>query len=310
MFRGIFSVLAGEALVLAALAAVAADLGAHKRVENLGGLNIRGYRGPVAHQRQPNELRIVFAGGTRAFGWGEPPSSTTVAAVRFELTRVLDRPNKPLMPIVAINLGQLGAPPESYARTLEHFAYLRPDYIGIFDDLGATGPNRPFEPSGVFTLTGYQPMLPLVLEEKGAVTKTRTVGASLEYAGRMLAALDCALARVAGGVRDASPASAASVEAYAEAMTAAIDVAHRQARGVVVVLAPIDSDRQRHSREALATRLKARNAAPWLRVVDLSDQADLYDPPLRLDGFSFGAAGSSTAAEAIAPAFLDLIPSR
>src|SRR5947207_9789871 len=111
-------ILAAEAIVLAVVATVAADLAAHKRVETLGGLNIRGYRGPVAHQRQPNELRIVFAGGTRAFGWGEPASGTTVAAVRFELTRVLDRPGKPLMPIVAINLGQLGAWPESYTATL------------------------------------------------------------------------------------------------------------------------------------------------------------------------------------------------
>ncbi|HXD72108.1 MAG TPA: hypothetical protein VN628_00155, partial [Vicinamibacterales bacterium] len=98
-------ILAGEAVVLAALALVAADLSAHKRVENVGGLNIRGYRGPVAHQRQPNELRVVFAGGTRAFGWGEPPGSTIPASVRFELSRVLDVPGKPARQIVAVNLG-------------------------------------------------------------------------------------------------------------------------------------------------------------------------------------------------------------
>src|SRR2546421_12800458 len=97
-----FRILAGEALVFALLATVAADLGAHRRVETLGGLNIRGYRGPVAHQRQPNELRVVFVGGTRAFGWGEPAAGTAVAAVRFELTRKLDLPNLPLRPIVAI----------------------------------------------------------------------------------------------------------------------------------------------------------------------------------------------------------------
>ena len=51
-----FRILAGEAVVLALLATVAADLAAHKRVDPLAGLNSRGYRGPISHQRQPNEL--------------------------------------------------------------------------------------------------------------------------------------------------------------------------------------------------------------------------------------------------------------
>lgn len=304
-----FRILAGEAIVVAVLATVAADLGAHKRVETLGGLNIRGYRGPIAHQRQPNELRVVFAGGTRAFGWGEPASGTTVAAVRFELTRVLDRPNLPLQPIVVINLGQLGARPESYPSTLKRFAYLQPDYIGIIDDLGDPGPNRPFDASGVFALTGYQPMLPLVMYEKGTVMTARPVGVALEGLGGALAAADRSLARVVG-VRSEIPASASSPDAYAAAMMGAIDAAHRQAKGVVVALAPIDTAAQRRNWDALNQRLKDKHDAPWLRVVNLSDEADLYDPSLRLDGFSFGANATSVASKAIAPAFLDLIPAR
>ena len=298
--------LAGEALVLAVLATVAADLAAHKKVEMLGGLNMRGYRGPVAHQRQPNEIRVVFVGGTRAFGWGEPASGTTVAAVRFELTRVLDRPNRPLRPIVAINLGLLGAPPESYPATLKHFAYLQPDYIGIFDDLGDRGPNRPFDTSGIYELTGYQPMLPLVLYEKGTVTRARAGRLGLEALGGTLAAADRGLARIAG-VHDAVPPSDSSPDAYADAMMTAIDAAHQRAKGVVVALAPIDSTAQRKNREALGRRLRRQ---PWLRVVDLSSQRELYDPLMRLDAFSFGASATAIASQAIAPAFLDLIPSR
>jgi hypothetical protein len=283
---------------------VAADLAAHKRVETLGGLNIRGYRGPVAHQRQQNELRFVFVGGTRAFGWGEPASGTTVAAVRFELSRVLDRPNTPLRPLVAINLGQLGAGPATYAATLERYASLQPDYVGIIDDLGDPGPNRAFDPSGIFTMTGYRPMLPLVLQEKGAMTSSRAIGAPLESAGRTLAAIDRRLAQAAG-----EPAGASDVP-YADAMLAAIAAAHRHARGVVVALAPIDTDAQRRNFDALAARLAAGEKPSWLRIVDLSERADLYDPLLRLDGFSFGATATSIAAQAIAPAFLDLIPVR
>jgi hypothetical protein len=302
-----FRILAGEALVLAVLATVAADLAAHKRVETLGGLNIRGYRGPVAHQRQPNELRIVFVGGTRAFGWGEPASGTTVAAVRFELSRVLDVPHKPLMPIVAINLGRLGALPESYASTLEHFSYLKPDYIAIFDDLGDAGPNRPFAPSGIYALTGYQPMLPLVLQEKGRVTPTRVVGAPLEYIGDALAVTDRGLAHLAG-VRDEAPASAP--REYASAIIRAIEIAHAQARGVVVVLSPIDTDVQQRNYDALLLLLSERRTPSWLRFVELRADAELSDPSLRLDGFSFAADATSIAARAIAPALLALMPSR
>jgi hypothetical protein len=298
-------ILAAEAFVLALLATVAADLAAHKRVDPLAGLNIRGYRGPVAHQRQPNELRIVFVGGTRAFGWGEPASGTTVAAVRFELSGALDVPNKPLMPIVAINLGRLGAPPESYAPTLEHFAYLKPDYITIFDDLGDPGPNRPFDASGMYALTGYQPMLPLVLQEKGRVTKTR----ALEYAGDALAAVDRGLARLSGERNDVPP-SRSSPREYAAAIIRAIEKAHAQARGVVVVFSPVDNDRQQRNLDAFLLLLSERRSPSWLRFVELRGAPALSDPSLRLDGFSFGANATSIASKAIAPALLALIPPR
>ncbi len=302
--------LAGEALVLAVLAIAGADLAAHKRVETLAGLNMRGYRGRVALQRRPNELRIAVVGGTRAFGWGEPISGTTVAGVQFELSRVLDVPSKPLMPIVAINLGQIGARPESYPATLSRYAYLKPDYLVILDDLGEAGPSRPFDPSGVFALTGYQPMLPLVLEEKGAVTRARVLGAPLEYAGRALASADRALARAAR-VRRETPASASSPEVYAAAMIAAVDAAHRQARGVVVAVSPVDTPAQRRNLSALEAALPRAFGAPrWLRVVDLGRVPQLYDRSLWLDGFSFGANAASLAARPIAAALLQLIPPR
>ena len=303
--------LALQLVILLALAAVAADLAAHKRVEMLGGVNIWGYRGPVAHQRQSNELRLVFVGGTRAFGWGEPASGTTVAAVRFELTRVLDRPGRPVQTITAINLGQLGAASDTYTPTLAHFAYLRPDFIAIFDDLGEPGPNRPFDRSGIFALTGYRPMLPLLLQEKGRVTHVRLVGAPLEYFGDTLAFADRALARLtaaAGAVGpSAGPTTTSSPDAYASSMVSAIRAAHAQARGVVVALGPIDSDVQRRNFDALRSRLTDLRDAPWLRIVSLSDQPDLYDPSLRLDAFSFGASATALAARAIAPAFLELV---
>ena len=143
--------------------------------------NVRGYRGPVAPQRQPNELRFVFVGGTRAFGWGQPASGTTVAAVRFELSRSRSS-RAPLRPLVAVNLGQIGARPEDYAATLDATRRFNPITSASSTTWAIRGPNRPFDASGIFTVTGYRPMLPLVLYEKGTLTSSRAIGVPLVYA--------------------------------------------------------------------------------------------------------------------------------
>jgi hypothetical protein len=44
-----------------------------------------------------------------------------------------------------------------------------------------------------------------------------------------------------------------------------------------------------------------------LRVVNLSDAPDPYDPSLRADGVSFGASATAVVSQAIAPAFLQLV---
>jgi hypothetical protein len=160
----------------------------------------------------------------------------------------------------------------------------------------------------VYAVTGYRPMLPLVLEEKGRVTPSRAVGAPLEYAGYALAAVDRGLAHLAGA---AGTPDALSPAAYAAAMTAAIDAAHRQARGVVVVLSPAETEQQRRNLAAVLGAVLAAHGTPsWLRLVDLGDTPELLDRSLRLDDFSFGATATSIAARAIAPAFLSLIPPR
>ncbi|MGE0866551.1 MAG: hypothetical protein AB7P34_21835, partial [Vicinamibacterales bacterium] len=48
---------------------------------------------------------------------------------------------------------------------------------------------------------------------------------------------------------------------------------------------------------------------PRLRNVDLSTIGRLSDPPLLIDGYNFGAAGQSLAADAIAPAVIAAVES-
>jgi hypothetical protein len=321
-------ILAVELIVIAGLLTLALDIYAHKRVEMVGGLNVWGYRGPVAHHRQPRESRVVIVGGTRAFGWGQP-ASALASEIRRLIMLTTDRRGAELRPVVVINLGRLGALPDSYSKTIEHFAYLAPDYICLFDDLGVPGAASTEPTSAVFELTGYSPAVPLVLREKGMIWRFgdvkrgyaspearhgaptslvgRTAGSTLTGIGRGLEAVDRWAARMLpSGNRVAAPRHETAAD-YADAMMTAVESAHVHARGVLVVLSPSETPEQARNLRALRLRLNGENAAPWLQVVDLGTEAELSDHALRLDGWNYSAAGIAAVAARIAPALLTFI---
>ena len=326
--KSLLWILAAEAVLIAATVTVALDIYAHQRVQSVGGVNVWGYRGPVAHARAADEIRVVVVGGTRAFGWGQTgPALTT--ELRRQIMLTTDQRGGELRSIVAINLGQMGALPGSYPATLDRYAYLQPDYICFYDDLGVRGTRPEADPSGVFALTGYVPALPLVLREKGLVWRygdikrgyaasgpegaasaslmRRAGGAILEGAGHALGAADRIVGRtVASRSSDVSrPNDSAS---YAEAMMTSIDAAHRRARGGVLVLSPAEKPEQVANARALDRRVTNElGAPPWLRIVDLGGETSLYDDSWRVDGWNFGGAGTALVAERIAPAVLSLI---
>lgn len=324
-------VLALEAIAIAAVLIVALDLREHGRAAPLAGVNEWGYRGPVAHQKKPNEVRTVVVGGTRAFGWGQP-ASALVAEVRRVVMLTTDRPGAPDRPIVVLNLGRLGADTASYPDTLAHYAYLYPDYVCLYDDLGVAGgapTSGTDSTSGVFLLTGYAPALPLVAREKGMLWQfgdvrsgyvsaaerrgptgpfvRRTAGTLLTSIGDVLDAADRGLARLVRNAGDPA-APMRDVSGYAAEMMNAIDAAHRSAQGVVVVLSPAETARQQANRAGLDTRLAALAGAPWLRIVDLgAERALVSDPSMRLDSWNYSSSGIARVANLIAPALLSLI---
>lgn len=323
--RLIAVILASEVVVIGLLLTIAMDVRAHARVQDFGGLNVWGYRGPVAHQRQPGEIRIVVVGGTRAFGWGEP-ASALVSHLRRVIMLTTDRPGQPLRPVIVINLARLGALPDDYPAVLSRYAYLEPDYVCLYDDLGERGADFDANASGVRALTGYQPALPLVLREKGMAWRFGDVnrgyvaaragagagfglrtaaGMLLESVGAALTTVDRAAGYAFGGRRAGADDR---VESYADQMMAAIDAAHRRRRGVVLVLSPAESSAQASRRRVLLGRID--RAAPWLRVVDLDGRRELTDPAMRLDGWNYGSAAIMRTAELIAPAFISLLSDR
>jgi hypothetical protein len=290
--RALVMTFAVQAVVLVAILTAALDLYAHRRVENVAGWNIWGYRGPVAHQRQPNEIRIVVIGGTRAFALGMPATWTPATVLRQQVMLVTDRRGGRIRPVVSLTLARPGALPGSYAGTLDHFSYLRPDYICIYDDLGVGGAPQPEETSGFYARTGYRPILPLVLQEKKSM---RALGSALARVDRLMA-------------RRSAPRSSGDPQSYANDMMDAVNAALARAHGVVVALSPAEAPFQSANRAALRPRLDATRArTPALRVVDLTSERALRDPSLRLDGWNYGGDAVLVAAKAITPAMLDLI---
>jgi hypothetical protein len=307
--------LAFEAVVLAALATLALDLYAHHRVEMLGGVNVRGYRGPVAHAKAPREIRVAIVGGTRAFAWGQGGQALT-AEVRRRMLLVLDRPGQPVRPVTVVNLARLGALPAEYPAVIERYASLRIDDICVYDDLSVPGADA--TRSAIFDATGYAPALPLVLREKGLRwefgdvargygDRSRTNGeprVSTRMAGRLLSGVGAAMQRADDRRLDRPALSAAE---YSTTLMRALDAAHAQARGVVLALSPAETPVQREARAALLAALGARaGSIGWLRVVDFDGDTRLVDPASRVDGWNYGGAAITIVAERLAAALLSL----
>jgi len=328
--RRLVVVLVAEAIALLTLLVVGLDLYAHKQVEQLGGFNIWGYRGRVALQKQPNEIRLMLIGGTRAFSFGGPASGTTAALVRQFVMVATDRPGGELHPVVSLNLARMGALPDSYAPTIERYAYLKPDYICIYDDLGIGGAASPESQSGIFAATRYLPALPLVLREKGMLWQfgvvrfgyvsaearngpkpsrlRRAAGAALQAVGTAAAAVDGAFASKATSSRD-KLAGDSNPSTYADTLLGAIDTALQHARGVVLVVSPAERAPQMANLAAVSRRIADR-PNPRLRFVDLGDVPELREKTLRLDDWNYGGDATAAAARRITPAVVDLIAQR
>jgi len=315
--RTVIAVAGIEAVLTAVTVTTALDIYAHRRVEELGGVNIWGYRGAVAPQRQPNDIRIEVVGGTRAFGWGEPAGSLG-SQIRRLMLLAIDRPGAVVRPVTVVSVGRLGALPDSYPAVIEHYAYLQPDIICIYDDLGVRG-SEPTERSAVFELTGYAPALPVVLAEKGKAWRygsvsrgyTSTSASSTASAAKQLAGVAFEATGEGLGAADAGAArlfrSEPAAAPYADAMMASIEAARRRAHAVVLVLSPAETPEQQHNAAALRPRLPDTAGAPWLRIVDLDSEPRLRRDDLRYDGWNYSGVATTIAAEHITPAVLRFV---
>jgi hypothetical protein len=262
-----------QALVIGALLTLSLDVYAHKRVEQLGGVNIWGYRGATARVKQPNEMRLGIIGGTLAFSWGVAASETAIAGVRQLVALAVDRPGRTAGPVTAINLGALGWPPSSYGARFERFSDLSVDVLCVYPDPHGTTPRTRLPAAAI--AAGYTPILPLVLREKAGWRARPAEGAPLSIGEDDRAAVEDLVRR-----------------------------ALARTRGVVLVLPPPASSHLTTGWEPLSDRFRADAR---VRVVDLALDPRLQDAFVRLDDLSYGAGGNAAAAEQIAPAVIELV---
>lgn len=308
--KAVVLLLVAEAAVLAAIGVVALDVLAHRRVERLGGVNVWGLRGPVMPRKQPREIRIAVAGGDLAFGWGVAASEALAPTIRQLVALETDRPGRPLRPVTAFTMAAMGLPVQNYAGWIARFSSLAPDVVCIvLDPANATSAREwplPERRSLAWRLFGYAPILPLVLEEKGAARRSSL----LQTIGSLAASIDRGLSDLLAGPppAGASPGPLLDPASYASSVEAAVRSAET-ANAAVVVVAPLyrgEHDVPYH--EAMRRLFDEKFAGhPRVRFVDLGAEADMYDEALRLNELDFSTAGHARVAEHLTPVVLSLV---
>jgi hypothetical protein len=169
-------------VVMAGGAMLAVDLYLHRKFERSGGVNIRGYKGPVVGRKAPGEFRIAVLGGSTAFGYGVRWDESFPAILERRLNERVAGAYK------VVNLAYNNEGAYSFTFTMKDYAYLDYDlvclYEGYNDLIGdARAPNHSVfrHTSPIFLLTGYLPIFPLVFSEKAAALMH---GGDLVYRGR------------------------------------------------------------------------------------------------------------------------------
>ena len=115
------------------------DIYLHTRFQRTGGVNVWGYRGPIAARKRSGEKRVVMLGGSSAFGYGVSWSEAIPARLETKLREAGQRAS-------VVNLAYNNEGAYSFKFTLDDYQYLDYDlallYEGYNDLMGdPRGPN-------------------------------------------------------------------------------------------------------------------------------------------------------------------------
>lgn len=331
------ALLVGAALALASLAVTASallgvDVYLHHRYAESVGVNVRGYRGLVAGAKRPGERRVVVLGGSTVFGYGVRTTEAFPALLERRLESRLGQE--------AVSVINLGYPKEgawSFRATLEDYARLRYDVAILYEgynDLRKAHRRVFRHDSPIFRLTGYFPLLPLVLAEKARAIRyggdlaerynvedpvfrpdvaDRTSAAALAAAAGVVRSLEAVLGPLSPD--GAKPALAAQPgcrdrwRAYCAAMEDAVRAGFAHGARVLVVTQPYvadvhveqQSDMVQHLHETFADERR-------LFLVDLGRAVDLRDRTVAFDGMHLTPQGNAVIAAALVEPVLAAMP--
>lgn len=298
------------------------DLFLHWYYRDLSGINIRGYRGPVAGAKLPGEFRVVVLGGSTVFGFGGKPWESFPAQMEKRLN-ALD-PNHRFR---VINLGWSNEGAYSFRWTLQDYDYLDYDLAVFYEGYNDLALNTYVfrHNSPVFLLTGYFPLLPLYLREQadflGGVERfmspadrqghtifrfhmaLETTKQALELASRVSDSLEKQLGKLSKPAHWDPKASAPSDckepwVHYCQSIETALHIALDGGHKALVVTQPIFSDKHIEQQQAMLGMLRADfTSHPRLFYVNLGNAIDLNDKRLCGDGLHLSAEGNGIIAD-------------
>lgn len=162
------SILISASVFLTLAGVLCLDIYLHHKFSKAAGLNIRGYRGKIQWTKADNEFRIVALGGSTTFGYGV----VNEESYPFLLERKLQKAHN--YPVSVVNLGMNNNGAYSYLSNLQDYRSLDYDLAILYEGYNDTGENNydSRRDSGIFRLTGYYPILPIVLNEKALLLRT------------------------------------------------------------------------------------------------------------------------------------------
>ena len=334
----VFALITVSLTLLASLIVLlVADIYLHRKYERTASVNIWGYRGPTVGSKQPSETRIGVLGGSTAFGYGPDWDGSFPYLLEQRLKAHTSRPG----PFVVLNLAYNNDGAFAFRPTLEDYEYLGLDIAILYEgynDLGDATNRRVYRrDSAVFQLTGYMPILPLILREKalailyaGDIARgygsektvfrpsltARAASGTLSAVAETAETLERQLGRLtADAARDQHPAPDESCgdrwKDYCGSVSDAVEWARRRGIGVIVCTQPYISDRHVAQQRALTASLTARMAAdPAVVHVNLGDAVDLSVERLAYDGMHLTAEGNAIIADALVEPVLKLAKER
>ena len=323
-------------LVAALMLLAAADALLRRHYAATIGLNRWGYRGALAGKKAPAERRVVMLGGSTVFGFGVSPAET----VTTFLERRLQATSPEGVRISVVNLGYPKEGAWSFRSTLADYAYLEYDVAILYEgynDLRRLNLRAFRRDSPIFRMSGYLPLLPLVLEEKARAIRyggdlderfgredpvfrpslaDKAASGTLKVAAETTRALERVLGPLAGdraGVigLERIRTCGSAFQHYCASVLAGVEEALAHGARVLVVTQPHISDthvlQQRHMAASVRERF---GRDPRVAYLDLGTAVDLRDPAVAWDGMHLVPSGNATIAERLAAPVARLLGAR